>query len=122
MIYEQINCNDRNQNTLDSDHEHFMLQALGFGYVSNDLALAMMIVAIVAATFMGWIADALMRETGFGVIGNAALTLLGGGGAIVIWNRYIQQLTASNPLHVVALAAAASIAALLSAAVLRRYL
>jgi uncharacterized membrane protein YeaQ/YmgE (transglycosylase-associated protein family) len=99
-----------------------MLQTLGFGYVSNDLALAMTIVAVIAATFMGWICDAVMRDTGFGVIGNAALSFLGGGAAVVLWNAYLQPLTASQPVHVVIAAAAASITLLMFCAVLRRML
>jgi uncharacterized membrane protein YeaQ/YmgE (transglycosylase-associated protein family) len=99
-----------------------MLHALGFGHVSNDLALAMTIVAVIAATFMGWICDAVMRDSGFGVIGNAVLSFLGGAATIVAWNAYFQPLTASQPVHVVVAAAAASITLLMLCAFLRRLL
>jgi uncharacterized membrane protein YeaQ/YmgE (transglycosylase-associated protein family) len=100
----------------------WILQALGFGHVPNDLALAMLIVAVVTATLMGWISDAVMRETGFGVIGNSILTFIGGGATIALWNLHVQKLTASQPVYVVGAAATAAITLLMACAFLRRFL
>jgi uncharacterized membrane protein YeaQ/YmgE (transglycosylase-associated protein family) len=67
-----------------------MLAIFGLQHASNDLILAVLAFAAVTSILCGWATDAVLGEAGFGVIGNAILSFLGGFIGCWFWAAFLR--------------------------------
>lgn len=97
-----------------------MAETLGFRNVSGDLVFAIVMLALIVSTLMGYVTDLVMRDIGLGVIGNGVLVFLGAGAVVVGWNAHVAPLASSDPVAVIGTAASGALAFLIGFALLRR--
>jgi hypothetical protein len=65
-----------------------MLRYLGFGYVSTDMLIGVIGLVFIFSIASGWLCDAVMKQSGFGIAGNGALVCLGSVATLVAWQRF----------------------------------
>jgi len=84
-----------------------------YTFYSRDALLTIGFFATVGAVVAGFLADRVMRERGFGPIGNGILILMGVGVGLIISRMELGPLRSSESDRVVIMAAAASTTVLL---------
>lgn len=99
-----------------------LLLLIGLPPIPGDqIALVLVIVAL-AIGLVGFVADAVLGENGFGVIGNAVITTASAIAGMALWHRFAPSV-GLTPLETAALSASLSIlAALVGSGFLRRYI
>ncbi len=93
-----------------------------FEFYSRDALLTLAFIAAVGAIVAGSIADRVMRERGFGAIGNGVLILMGVGVGLVISHSELGPLRSSQFDRVVVMAAASSTIVLLLCGALKSFM
>lgn len=98
-----------------------MWQLVGFDQLSSDAFFALISLAFFLAVLTGWVTDAIMRDNGFGVIGNGLLSLVGGFAGLAAWNRFIASPDVQDIILILVFSTGCAIFLLLLLAIARRY-
>jgi len=64
-----------------------MVRLIGLDFLPQDALIITLILMVVVAVIAGWISDAVMADVGYGVIGNAVLTLVGAFVGLAAWTH-----------------------------------
>ena len=93
-----------------------------FDYYSEDALLGIGLIAAIGAVLAGTLADKVMRERGFGVIGNGVLVLAGIAVALVIWHSQYGPMGSWESDRVMAVATASATAVLLVCGAIKSFI
>ncbi len=98
-----------------------MLALIGLDNMAPDSLAVIGVVALLAAILVGFLSHSLMGESGFGVIGNAVLSVLAVAAAVAVWRLYLTPFAPGNMLALIAFAAACVAVTLLGLAFVKRF-
>ena len=99
-----------------------MLQLIGLSHLSDKELLLLVFIAICCSLAFGYIIDMIMRSIGFGIFGNAFISMSGILVGLAAYNRYYGRLTAPDVGIVMAFALTSIMLHLIVLSVLRRAL
>ncbi len=97
-----------------------MLRFFGFD-LSNDVVAWGLALVGFASIGLSWICDAVMREHGFGIFGNAVVLFGGAVAALVCWQAWVQPWSVTDPGLLFGVGLIASMALLYGAAAARKF-
>ncbi len=97
-----------------------MTRLIGLDFLDSSTFTGIMIMMVIAAVAAGWITDAIMGSSGYGVIGNAVMTLVGAFTGLAGWRHLVGPMTQRDTPYIMAIAGTAALAVLLLVALFKR--
>ena len=97
-----------------------MLSLLGLNGISTGDLLVIFGMLVIVGAINGWIADQIMGQMGFGIIGNAILTFTGSVTGIIFWNMNMGSLRIQDASISIGVASASALIILLLVALFKR--
>lgn len=98
-----------------------IIRYLGLGLYSSETLGWILFVVACASLIAGWISDAVLGESGFGIVGSTLLCFIGMTVGLILWNLNASLMT-TNAVLVVGVAAGAAFFCVLACAGVRRVL
>lgn len=90
-----------------------LLPMLGLSYLPVEYLVLLLALTAIGGFFLGWLADAILADVGFGVVLNGLILTAGAVAGFVLWNKAGYPVGGNN-LHVTLLVAGLSGAVLLA--------
>ncbi len=97
-----------------------MTRFVGLDFLDSNTFTGIMIMMIVGAAAVGWISDAIMGSSGYGVIGNAVLTLVGAFTGLAGWRHFVGPMLPRDMPYIMSAAGGGALAILLLLALFKR--
>ncbi len=99
-----------------------MWKFIGLSHLSFNEQLLVLLIAICASLAVGWLMDMIMGPIGFGLFGNAIITMIGIVVGIVIYNSYFGSMVRPDMTKAMGIIIASVMLHLVVLSVLRRLL
>jgi len=97
-----------------------MTRFIGLDYLDTSTFTGIMIMMVVAGVVAGWISDAIMGSSGYGMIGNSCLTLLGAFTGLAGWRHFIGPILPRDTTYIMATAGGCALAILVLFSLFKR--
>ncbi len=97
-----------------------MLSFIGLDFLPQETLVGLLIMTVVAAVAVGWISDAIMGSSGYGVVGNGFLTLIGAFTGLAGWRQSAGPLLPRQMPWIIAAAGFGALAILMLFALFKR--
>ena len=99
-----------------------LLQSMGLAHLDTRDLYSLLLIAICASFAIGWIMDLIMRNVGFGAIGNSIVSLLGIGAGLALYQRTYGNVGTPNVFVLLTYIVGTVMATLVLCSNLRRFL
>jgi hypothetical protein len=97
-----------------------MLLALGFGAVGYEIVWAVVLSLLALAVLVGWSADFILGDLGFGLLGNALVAFAGSFAGLLLFVRYPLEWLGRDEVSMSAACVAGAFGGILCVGLLRR--
>jgi hypothetical protein len=97
------------------------LTLIGLGTLSLDAVAAFFTILIFGGVLIGWALDYILRDYGFGPIGNFLMVLMTVFATMGLWNAYMRPLSQPDFFMIAGACCATTIVIMLSGALFKKY-